>query len=115
MSNTAKVKKAVKTANGIALSEVSGSSLQWFYGDMKGKEYDVTETVVGETKGSATKQPKKCFEIHLDGREEPVRIMPIQALNAGIAEIIGEEIIVNAQVITAIENDNGAIALSKVS
>lgn len=102
--------KAAQKRETIALAEAAnGNQLNWFYGDMVGGQYPIKSVSRAETK---KKNP--CFEIEVDEREKPVRIMPINAVQSGIADIVGGEITVVANVLTA-TNEDGAIALEKVS
>lgn len=88
---------------------ITGGMKNWFYGDMLDKQYKIQAASVGETK-----KKKKCFEIAVEGRKEPVRIMPLQAIACGIADVIDGDVVFAANIITAISED-GAIALAKVS
>jgi hypothetical protein len=102
--------KTAQKRDTIALAEAAkGNQLQWFYGDMVGNQYPIKSVSRAETK---KKNP--CFEIEVEEREEPVRIMPINAVQAGIADIVDGEITVIANVITA-TNEEGAMQLAKVS
>jgi hypothetical protein len=103
---------AVKSAKkaGIALSEIgSGAQMNWFYGDMVREEgYAVTNVAIG-----ATKKQNKCFEITVEDREQAVKIMPVQALQFGIASVEGDDVVITATNIVA-RNNGGVITLESV-
>lgn len=102
--------KTAQKRETIALAEAAnGNQLNWFYGDMVGNEYPVVSVTRAETKRKNT-----CFEIEVEDREKPVRIMPLNAVQAGIADIVNGEIAIVANVITAV-NEDGAMTLAKVS
>lgn len=107
MSTKTNVAKTAAKKAGIALSEIgSGAQMNWFYGDMVREEgYRVINTAIGETK-----KGKKCFDITVEGREQAVKIMPVTALQFGIASVEEDEVIITAEVLVA-RNDGGAISL----
>lgn len=112
-------KKVENQFPGIPVSEaVSAASLQWNYSDMLEQgEYEIKDCLIGRTKPKGDDlDGKKCFEIVVADREQPVRVMPMQAKAWGIASEVNGEIIVTAKFIEAIMGEAygkpGAILVS---
>ena len=104
MSKVATRTSAKSAKVGIPVSEMIKGNENWNYADLVGQTLTVENIAVG-----TTKKGKMCFEINLEGRELPVRIMPSQALEQGIAEVDGEDVVITATALTA--NETGKALL----
>lgn len=86
----------------IALKDaVSGEQLKWQFPDMVDNDFAVESVKVFDGVGKKSKKPYKAFELKLEGRTEPVRVLPMRAVEYGIAEIVNEGIEVVANTITS--------------
>lgn len=118
-TNVAGAAKNAKTKQAVVIAlkdAIGGDGLKWNFPDMANGEYAITDVRVFDGVGKTSGKPYKAFEIEVDGRDEVIRVLPMRAVEYGIASIVDDGVEVTAQVITSNKSEeNNAYELAVIS